>query len=292
MQDTAKKVGLAVAGAALVLGGAALFARATSAANDDDDDDDAKPSWLADQWLKLTNIDSWRAKRSAARERRRHAALLRAVETVYCDVSVRVAKFEKAAKAFTPPPPQPQPQEAPSREEAGGEHVHAPAAKHADGGGDAGAAGAAAASAAAESPTGLAGGYYHFDSKGNKLKNKWDSFDVDAALKEVDNQPAGTKLAKPKPQPQPAPKSAPAQPQSGPALARDAAGLVSRLEALLTYIDRLRGPEGSPVRASRRRLAAATNALLARVDGARGRVKEKERQAAGGSGGATVRAEG
>ena len=107
-----------------------------------------------------------------------------------------------------------------------------------------------------------------------------------------DSLSSDTKLAKPKPQPQPAPKSAPAQPQSGPALARAAAGLVSRLEALLTYIDRLRGPEGSPVRASRRRLAAATNALLARVDGARGRVKAKERQAAGGSGGVRVALEG
>ncbi len=28
--------------------------------------------------------------------------------------------------------------------------------------------------------------YYHFDSKGNKLRNKWDSFDVDAELSSIE----------------------------------------------------------------------------------------------------------
>jgi len=39
----------------------------------------------------------------------------------------------------------------------------------------------AASSAAASSS------YYHFDSKGNKFKSKWDSFDVDAELKKLDD---------------------------------------------------------------------------------------------------------
>lgn len=38
------------------------------------------------------------------------------------------------------------------------------------------------------SPTNAAAAssYYHFDSKGNKFKSKWDSFDVDAALEALD----------------------------------------------------------------------------------------------------------
>ena len=32
-----------------------------------------------------------------------------------------------------------------------------------------------------------ASSYYHFDSKGNKFKNKWDSYDVDEELKALDN---------------------------------------------------------------------------------------------------------
>ena len=57
-------------------------------------------------------------------------------------------------------------------------------------------AAAAGSAAAGAATTGLAGGYYHFDSKGNKLKNKWDSFDVDAALEAVDaDEPKATKPA-------------------------------------------------------------------------------------------------
>jgi len=33
---------------------------------------------------------------------------------------------------------------------------------------------------------GIDTGYYHFDGKGNKIKNKWETFDVDAELEKLD----------------------------------------------------------------------------------------------------------
>ena len=35
---------------------------------------------------------------------------------------------------------------------------------------------------------------YHFDSKGNKLKTKWDSFDADAELERLENEERGVEV--------------------------------------------------------------------------------------------------
>jgi len=77
--------------------------------------------------------------------------------------------------------------------------------------------GGASANAAA------ANSYYHFDSKGNKFKNKWDSYDVDAELEKVDpdEDKPQAKPTKPPAKPKPTTKAATPVDQDEEALAFD-----------------------------------------------------------------------
>eukprot|EP00937_MAST-01D_sp_MAST-1D-sp2_P005382 g5382.t1 len=85
-------------------------------------------------------------------------------------------------------------------------------------------------------------GYYHFDSKGNKFQNKWDSFDVEAELRKVDED------------------------EERRAAHKRALGLGEALErVLMDDVDTLRGD--SAVVAKRKLLAATvSDTLLPRVD--------------------------
>ncbi|TYZ60865.1 hypothetical protein PybrP1_011458 [[Pythium] brassicae (nom. inval.)] len=46
---------------------------------------------------------------------------------------------------------------------------------------------------AAEAPESTLNSYYHFDSHGNKLRTKWDSYDVDAELQRLEEEEEGEK---------------------------------------------------------------------------------------------------
>ena len=102
--------------------------------------------------------------------------------------------------------------------------------------------------AASSENAAAANSYYHFSSSGEKFKSKWDTFDVDAALAQVDeDEQTSAELAK---------------------LRARLGGLEARLEAVLAYCDRVRGD--SEVTAQRRALAlrvsGPTAGLFLRVD--------------------------
>lgn len=76
---------------------------------------------------------------------------------------------------------------------------------------------------------------YHFDSQGNKLKTKWDNFDVDAELKRLEREEAEDGASA-------APKR-PTQRVSEKTLLNTAAGIEQEFEAVLEFLDDIRGDE-------------------------------------------------
>ena len=106
----------------------------------------------------------------------------------------------------------------------------------------------AAESTASSENAAAANSYYHFSSTGKKFKSKWDGFDVDAALAQVDeDEQTKAEVAK---------------------LRARLGGLEARLESILAYCDRVRGD--AEVTAQRRALAlrvsGPTAGLFMRVD--------------------------
>ena len=95
--------------------------------------------------------------------------------------------------------------------------------------------------------------YYHFDSKGNKFKNKWEAYDVEAELKKVDDE--GTQTKQP-----------PQQAASSSALLKQLCGVESEIEAVLTYIDRVQSEGDAEIKAQRKPLAVRAQGLLPKVD--------------------------
>ncbi|GAB9469226.1 hypothetical protein Gpo141_00006510 [Globisporangium polare] len=87
--------------------------------------------------------------------------------------------------------------------------------------------------------------YYHFDSQGNKLKTKWDSYDVDAELERLeqeeqeqsDSAAAATSASAPAATPSPK-KHAPADKKK---LLATAGGIEREFEAVLEFLDDIRG---------------------------------------------------
>lgn len=84
---------------------------------------------------------------------------------------------------------------------------------------------------------------YHFDSQGNKLKTKWDSYDVDAELERLeqeeqsDSAAAATSASAPAAKPSPK-KHAPADKKK---LLATAGGIEREFEAVLEFLDDIRG---------------------------------------------------
>lgn len=106
---------------------------------------------------------------------------------------------------------------------------------------------------------------YHFDSQGNKLKTKWDSYDVDAELERLDGEDASETTQKPA---APA-KRRPVKPaMSKMKLLAAAGGIEHEFEAVLEFLDDVRGDE--QVKQLRKSIAnKITTEQFARIDSIR-----------------------
>ncbi|KAF0716544.1 Aste57867_2792 [Aphanomyces stellatus] len=108
--------------------------------------------------------------------------------------------------------------------------------------------------------------YYHFDSSGKKLKTKWDNYDVDAELTKLDEDDDGASIEV-KPTAAAPPKPKPTQTQ----LVRRAGEIEHEFEAILSYLDTIRGDED--VRIVRKQLVGAINdTYLVRLDTVKGQL--------------------
>jgi hypothetical protein len=107
---------------------------------------------------------------------------------------------------------------------------------------------------------------YHFDSQGNKLKTKWDSYDVDAELERLDGGDRADTAEAPN---HPAAAPRPTKPaMSKMKLLAAAGGIEHEFEAVLEFLDDVRGDE--QVRQLRKAIAnKITSEQFARIDGIR-----------------------
>ncbi|GLD93298.1 hypothetical protein PINS_up001890 [Pythium insidiosum] len=112
--------------------------------------------------------------------------------------------------------------------------------------------------------------YYHFDSQGNKLKTKWDSYDVDAELEKLDQEDEPTSSA---PAPAPKKKATPAAASmTRSKLLTALGGLEHEYEAVLEFLDGVRGDD--VVRETRKALVTrVTTEHFARIDSLRSLLK-------------------
>ncbi|CAI5738594.1 unnamed protein product [Hyaloperonospora brassicae] len=105
--------------------------------------------------------------------------------------------------------------------------------------------------------------YYHFDSQGNKLKTKWDSFDADVELKRLENEEREAEGAS-------AAQAATKPVRLAPHLTRSdilaaSKGVEHELEAVLSFLDDIRGDK--EVKQLRKVLATrVTKEYLPRID--------------------------
>ncbi|KAE9008917.1 hypothetical protein PR003_g7720 [Phytophthora rubi] len=166
------------------------------------------------------------------KERRESIKLLRKVELIATEVAVRLMHLETQAK----------------------ELVEYEAKKAA------GEAGEEEEDLAANSTL---NSYYHFDSQGNKLKTKWDSYDVDEELERLEKEERGEQVSEPVAKPK---KSARKVPQ----LTRSKALATSQsieheFEAVLSFLDDIRGDD--EVKQLRKAIAnKVTKEYFARID--------------------------
>uniref|UniRef100_K3WJR3 Uncharacterized protein n=1 Tax=Globisporangium ultimum (strain ATCC 200006 / CBS 805.95 / DAOM BR144) TaxID=431595 RepID=K3WJR3_GLOUD len=151
-------------------------------------------------------------KRSMQRAERQEALkLLRKVELIVAEVSVRLMHLENQAEDAVANEDQEEP-ESPEEQEANS----------------------------------TLNSYYHFDSKGNKLKTKWDSYDVDAELERLeqeeqqDNASASSASVAKKTSAKPARKYAPIDKIK---LITTAGGIEHEFEAVLEFLDDIRGDD-------------------------------------------------
>ncbi|KAF4322354.1 hypothetical protein BBO99_00000045 [Phytophthora kernoviae] len=97
--------------------------------------------------------------------------------------------------------------------------------------------------------------YYHFDSQGNKLKTKWDSYDADAELERLEKEEQGegapsTATSSKKPARQ-------APQVSKQKLLSTAGGIEHEFEAVLSFLDDIRGDDD--VKELRKAIATKVN---------------------------------
>lgn len=135
------------------------------------------------------------------------------------------------------------------------------------GGGDAdtGDCDGAASAAPNRGPSGLKSSYYHFDSTGKRLPSKWDSYDIDAELEQLEAEE----------------RAGAGDGAGGGASRSDEKQALQRMQALqlqmnqatgdvehvLTQLDQVRGDDAR--RKARKRLVSDMNKLLVQLDGLR-----------------------
>ncbi|DBA03398.1 TPA: hypothetical protein N0F65_002806 [Lagenidium giganteum] len=112
---------------------------------------------------------------------------------------------------------------------------------------------------------------YLFDSNGNKLKTKWDTYNVDAELEKLDTEDDKSEAAmEPQSEPQ-APRPAARQPKntmSKSKMLSAVGGLEHEFEAVLEFLDSIRGND--VVKQARKALASKiTSELFSRIDALR-----------------------
>ncbi|ETK89636.1 hypothetical protein F441_06530 [Phytophthora nicotianae CJ01A1] len=165
---------------------------------------------------------------SKLNERRESIKLLRKVELVATEVSVRLMHLENQVKELI---------EYETKKEACEIEEENPAANS------------------------TLNSYYHFDSQGSKLKTKWDSYDVDAELERLEKEERGEEVVAPA-----ATKSARKVPQITrlKALATSQ-GIEHEFEAVLSFLDDIRGDD--EVKRLRKAIAnKVTKEYFARID--------------------------
>jgi hypothetical protein len=107
---------------------------------------------------------------------------------------------------------------------------------------------------------------YHFDSQGNKLKTKWDSYDVDAELERLEKEEHGEEV-----EPNSAAAAAKNPVRKAPQVTRSqilatSQGIEHEFEAVLSFLDDIRGDES--VKQLRKAIASKVNKdYFARIDG-------------------------
>eukprot|EP00644_Phytophthora_capsici_P004322 jgi/Phyca11/109704/e_gw1.17.425.1 len=142
------------------------------------------------------------------KERREAIKLLRKVELIATEVSVRLMHLESQAKELV---------EYEAKKEAGQTEEEDPAANS------------------------TLNSYYHFDSQGNKLKTKWDSYDVDAELERLEQE------------------------ENGEVVLAASQGIEHEFEAVLSFLDDIRGDD--EVKQLRKAIAnKVTKEYFARID--------------------------
>ncbi|KAG6963782.1 hypothetical protein JG688_00007998 [Phytophthora aleatoria] len=169
----------------------------------------------------------WQYQRySKLNERREATKLLRKVELVATEVSVRLMNLENQVKELV-------------EYEAGEAEEEDPA------------------------DNSTLNSYYHFDSQGNKLKTKWDSYDVDAELERLEKEERGEEAAV-------AASAAKKPVRKAPQMTRSKAlatsqGIEHEFEAVLSFLDDIRGDD--EVKQLRKAIAnKITKEYFARID--------------------------
>ncbi|KAG3116283.1 hypothetical protein PI124_g5286 [Phytophthora idaei] len=169
----------------------------------------------------------WQYQRySKLNERREATKLLRKVELVATEVSVRLMHLEDQVKELV-------------EYEAGEAEEEDPA------------------------DNSTLNSYYHFDSQGNKLKTKWDSYDVDAELERLEKEERGEEAAV-------AASAAKKPVRKAPQMTRSKAlatsqGIEHEFEAVLSFLDDIRGED--EVKQLRKAIAnKITKEYFARID--------------------------
>ncbi|KAK1939227.1 hypothetical protein P3T76_008611 [Phytophthora citrophthora] len=167
---------------------------------------------------------------STIQERREAIKLLRKVELIATEVSVRLIHLESQAKELV---------EYETMKEAGQPEEEDPAANS------------------------TLNSYYHFDSQGNKLKTKWDSYDVDAELERLEKEENGEGATESLPMSKKTVRKAP-QTTRPKALAASQ-GIEHEFEAVLSFLDDIRGDD--EVKQLRKAIAnKVTKEYFARID--------------------------
>uniref|UniRef100_A0AAV1UG71 BAG domain-containing protein n=1 Tax=Peronospora matthiolae TaxID=2874970 RepID=A0AAV1UG71_9STRA len=173
----------------------------------------------------------WQYHRYIARKERREAIkLLRKVELIAEEVAVRMMHLETRANELV-------------NEEATREATEVKLANPA--------------------ATSALNSYYHFDSRGNKLKTKWDSFDADAELERLENEERGVQVSS---LANKAKDSACRAPQiSRSDVLAMSKGIEHEFEAVLSFLDDVRGDK--EVKQLRKNLATrVAKEYLSRID--------------------------
>ncbi|POM61842.1 hypothetical protein PHPALM_29084 [Phytophthora palmivora] len=185
----------------------------------------------------------WQYRRyNELKERSEAMKLLRKVELIATEVSVRLMHLETQAKELV---------EYEAKKEAGEMEEEDPAANS------------------------TLNSYYHFDSQGNKLKTKWDSYDVDAELERLEKEERGeevstaaTVLKKPM--------------RKVPQITRSKAlaasqGIEHEFEAVLSFLDDIRGD--NEVKQLRKAITnKVTKEYFARIDAIQAMLAEHEEE--------------